>query len=310
MIDFSVVIPLFNKASYILRAIHSVSTQATKNMELIVVDDGSTDHGPDIVRSIHDCRLRLIQQENKGVSEARNAGIRNSRGRIIAFLDADDEWKPDFLKRIKLLVNKYPQAGLYAAAYERKHSNGKVEAAKYKFIPPPPWEGIMPNYFKAAAFGSPPVCSSAVCIPRSVLYNVGMFCAGRRMGEDLDLWAKIALCYPIAFSTITGAIYHEETENRACNAKFTEADEHPFVESYKKLYEKQPIILNENDINLYIGRLKLENARQHVLNKNHKRARQILSCGVCTPSRMRKFLWGSRINRLTYYAWRLKDKLY
>ena len=310
MIEFSVVIPLYNKAPYILRAIHSVSIQATKNIELIVVDDGSTDHGPDIVRSIHDFRLRLMKQENKGVSEARNAGIRNSRGRIIAFLDADDEWKPGFLKRMKVLVNKYPQAGLYASAYERKHSNGKVEAAKYKFIPPPPWEGIMPNYFKAAAFGIPPVCSSAVCIPRSVLDHVGMFRAGSRMGEDLDLWARIALCYPIAFSTITGAIYHEETDNRACNANFTEADEHPFVKSYEKFCNKQQIVLNENDINLYIGRLKLENARQHVLSGNYKRARQILSCGVCTPSRMRKFLWGSRMNRLSHYAWGLKEKLY
>jgi glycosyltransferase involved in cell wall biosynthesis len=217
MIDFSVVIPLFNKASYILRAIHSVSTQATKNMELIVVDDGSTDHGPEIVRSIRDFRLRLIQQENKGVSEARNAGIRNSRGRIIAFLDADDEWKPDFLKRIKLLVNKYPQAGLYAAAYERKHSNGKVEAAKYKFIPPPPWEGISAKLLQGSCLREPAGMFICSLHTKSVLYNVGMFCAGRRMGEDLDLWAKIALCYPIAFSTITGAIYHEETENRACN---------------------------------------------------------------------------------------------
>jgi glycosyltransferase involved in cell wall biosynthesis len=308
MIDISVVIPLYNKAPYILRAIHSVSIQAIHDMELIVVDDGSTDNGPDIVRNVHDSRLKLIQQENKGVSEARNAGIRHSRGRIIAFLDADDEWKPDFLKRVMTLVNKYPQTGLYAAAYEKMLSNGSVETAKLKFIPPQPWEGIMPNYFKAAAFGTPPVCSSAVCIPRSVLDKVGMFRIGRRMGEDLDLWARIALCYPIAYSTMIGAIYHEETENRACNVKFTEADEHPFVESYKTFCNKQPTALNEKDINLYIGRLKLENARQHVLSGNYKRARQMLSCGVCTPSRIRKFLWGSRMNRLTYYAWRLKDK--
>jgi len=310
MVDISVVIPLYNKAPYILRAMRSVSIQDIQNMELVVVDDGSTDNGPDIVRSFHKCRLRLIQQENKGVSEARNAGIRNSRGRIIAFLDADDEWKPDFLKRIMALVYQYPQAGLYAAAYETMHPNGNVEPANFKFIPPPPWEGIMPNYFKAATFGIPPVCSSAVCIPRTVLDKVGMFRIGKRMGEDLDLWARIALCYPIAFTTMTGAVYHEEAENRACNGTFTEADEHPFVESYKMFCNKQTRILNENDIHLYIGRLKLENARQHVLRGNYKRARQILSRAVCTPSRIRKFVWGSRINRLTYYAWHLKDKLY
>lgn len=309
MNDISVIIPLYNKASHILRAVNSVHLQAIQAKELIVVDDGSTDNGPDIVRSFHECRVRLIQQENKGVSEARNAGIRSSRGKIIAFLDADDEWKADFLESVMALVAKYPQAGLYATAYEKIRTNGNRETAAFKFIPPPPWEGIMPSYFKAAALGAPPVCASAVCIPRRVIDHVGMFRVGRRMGEDLDLWARIALRYPIAFSTKVGAIYHEEAENRSCNLKFTEADEHPFVDSYHSIFQREPSAINEQDLTLYINRLKLENARQHVLSGNFTRARQMLRYGFCTPFGIRKFLWGSYMNRIMYYAWRLKDKI-
>ena len=95
----SVVIPLYNKAAYVRRAINSVFDQSFDDLEIIVVDDGSTDGGGEVVAAIEDPRLRLIRQANAGVAAARNVAVGAARGRWVAFLDADDTWRPDRLAR-------------------------------------------------------------------------------------------------------------------------------------------------------------------------------------------------------------------
>ena len=115
----SVVIPLLNKASHISRALDSVFAQTVQDFEIIVVEGGSTDNSPEIVRGFRDPRIRLILQDKKrpGVSAARNIGIHESRSEFIAFLDADDEWRPRFLETIIRLRQRFPDAGLYATSY-------------------------------------------------------------------------------------------------------------------------------------------------------------------------------------------------
>lgn len=87
---FSVVIPAFNRENSILRTIQSVFDQAFSDFELLVVDDGSTDETVNVVNSVSDCRIRIIRQENRGASSARNKGIIESKGKFVAFLDSDD----------------------------------------------------------------------------------------------------------------------------------------------------------------------------------------------------------------------------
>lgn len=108
MPDISVIIPLFNKESYIKRAIRSVISQTHPANEIIVVDDGSTDNGPAIVSAIEDHRIKLLSEENAGVSSARNHGISHAKGDVVAFLDADDEWHPNFLEVIGRLIALFP----------------------------------------------------------------------------------------------------------------------------------------------------------------------------------------------------------
>ena len=216
MPKISVVIPLYNKRPHIKRALHSVLTQTFQDFEIIVVDDGSTDGGGKIVERISDSRVRLIRQENMGVSFARNRGIEQASSNLIAFLDADDEWRPDFLGTIVSLRRKYIEAGAYATAYEIYLPNGKREHIKYKAIPKAPWEGLLPNYFRAG-LGPNPLHTSAVAVPRDVFSRVGGFREGVNMGEDLEMWLRIALQYPIAFSTYTGATYYQNATNRLCN---------------------------------------------------------------------------------------------
>ena len=308
MISCSVVIPLYNKASYISRAISSVLVQTIQDFEIIVVDDGSTDNGAEVVTRFSDKRIRLIQQRNKGVSGARNVGIKKSSGQLIAFLDADDEWDPHFLENIFKLRVQHPNAGLYATAYKITDTQGKEVIPTFKEIATPPWEGIIKSYFRSAAMGAPPVTASSCCIPKHILNEVGGFTEGKRMGEDLDLWGRIAIRYPVAFTWTVGAVYHHDAENRACTV-FGQGDEHPFSTTVKILHleGKIPASLSD-DIDLYVARLKVENMRQHVIAGNIRRARELHSEVHKSHFWFRRLLWGSRFNALTKIIWDYKYK--
>ncbi|MDM5272778.1 glycosyltransferase family A protein, partial [Sulfurovum sp. zt1-1] len=111
---FSVVIPLYNKEQYIAKTLESVLLQTFQEYEIIVVDDGSTDKSTFEVKRYNDNRIRLIQQENAGVSAARNRGIEEANYDLIAFLDADDEWLPNHLQELINLRIDYPECEVFA----------------------------------------------------------------------------------------------------------------------------------------------------------------------------------------------------
>lgn len=98
MANISVIIPLFNKAEYVRRALDSVFAQSYQDFEILVIDDGSTDGGPELIKQYQDSRLRMVRQKNQGPGSARNRGIKESTAPYVAFLDADDEWLTGFLE--------------------------------------------------------------------------------------------------------------------------------------------------------------------------------------------------------------------
>ena len=103
----SVILPLYNKALYVRRALDSISVQTFKDFEVIVVDDGSTDESVRVVAEHDDKRIRLISQQNAGPGAARNRGAMEARGEFLAFLDADDEWLPEYLEESLNLLEHY-----------------------------------------------------------------------------------------------------------------------------------------------------------------------------------------------------------
>ncbi|MBP2146913.1 glycosyltransferase involved in cell wall biosynthesis [Methanofollis sp. W23] len=211
----SVVVPLYNKGRYIGRALRSVLSQTFPDFEVIVVDDGSTDGGDLLVGEVCDPRVRLVTQDNRGVSAARNRGVSEARAGWIAFLDADDEWMPVFLANVMRLREVFPGAGAYATAWMKvEQEGGERRPATYRRLPPPPWEGYLPSYFLAAANATQPVISSAVMVPREVILEVGGFPEDAQVGEDLTTWFRIALTREIVFTWEYGAVYHMEAANR------------------------------------------------------------------------------------------------
>ena len=203
----SVVMPLYNNAAVVRRAIDSVLRQSVPRFELIIVNDGSTDGGDAIARQTGDGRVRVVDQANKGVSAARNRGIAEAGADLVAFLDADDEWKPDFLETIERLVHGYPDCAVFATHYFYRELDGSTRLPILRKVPQGDWEGILDDYFGVAASSDPPVWSSAVAVRKSALLSVGGFPEGIAIGEDLLTWARMATTYPIAYSTKPGAVF-------------------------------------------------------------------------------------------------------
>lgn len=287
----SVVIPLYNKEPYIKRAINSVLSQQVQEFELIIVDDGSTDKSAEVVKSITDKRIKLIHQENAGVSAARNRGIKESQTDLIAFLDADDEWMPNILETILRLRKKYPGAGAYTTAYKIYDDSGKVINPNYNGIPPSPWEGLITNYFLLTSCGQYPVCSSCVVVPRNIFLEVGVFPVGVCLGEDLDMWGRIALKYPIVFSRKIGAIYHREAVNRACNERIN-IEQYHFVNTANEAIKCGQVAKEVlPDLKEYIAYLQIKTASNNVIKGGNKSALKILLNCETKKLYWKKWIW-------------------
>ena len=195
----SVIIPLYNKEAGIATALRSVLSQTFQDFEVIIVDDGCTDSSVAVVETFNDQRIRLIRQQNAGVSAARNRGIEEAKGEYVTFLDADDEWMPDFLAEIRALQEAYPECKAQATNYVFNSYGTKSPTILHK-IPFKGERGVLSNYFEVASCSHPPVWTSAACIERKLLQEIGGFPVGVKAGEDLLTWARIAVCTQWAYS--------------------------------------------------------------------------------------------------------------
>lgn len=204
--DISVVVPLFNKRAYIQRCLDSILRQTVQSFEVIVVDDGSNDGSADIVVALHDPRIRLCVQENQGPSAARYRGVQLSRARLVGFLDADDEWETDFLEAVLDLETHFPSAALFATGFQRSFSDGSGK--QVTLTSPDTGHRLLVNDYFARVRGGDFITSSSTAVRREALNELGRFSINDVIGEDADLWARLALRYPFAFDVRILAVYH------------------------------------------------------------------------------------------------------
>lgn len=185
----TVVMPVYNVGPYVAEAIHSVLSQTYQALELIVVDDGSTDDTVERVAAHHDPRLHLLRQANAGSSAARNSGIAHGTGELIAFIDGDDVWLPDKLARHVAYLRDHSDADLTFAWSRIVDENGddtgraSVRAA-----------GIVPfeRLFALNVVGN----GSAVVLRRDALDRAGLFDEQLRAAVEHDVWLRVSLLRP------------------------------------------------------------------------------------------------------------------
>jgi glycosyltransferase involved in cell wall biosynthesis len=214
---FSVIIPVYNQSTYIEKCLQSVFDQTFQEFEVIVVNDGSTDDGSEKIEKfrLQDSRFKVVNQANEGVSVARNNGVKAAKYDYIAFLDADDWWEKDFLGEMKCLIEDFPEAGIYGSGYYLI-KNGHRRVAPIG-IDNDFKKGII-NYFSVYAKNlCMPLTSISVVMRKEVFFSEGGFKPILKLGEDFDLWLRIALKHTVAFLNKPLADYNQDVElnNRA-----------------------------------------------------------------------------------------------
>ncbi len=250
---FSVIIPLYNKAPYVRKAVESVIKQTFGNWELIVVDDGSTDGGGDVVRSFSDNRIRFVKQDNAGVSVARNRGVAKSTAPYICFLDADDWWEPTFLEEMAKLIAEYPDAGIYGTNYYI------VKNGKRRLAPIGVEEGFVEgevNYCQVYAKTlCMPLWTGAVCMPRAVFNIAGGFPAGIKLGEDFLLWIQVALKHKVVLLNKPLSNYNQDVDSSFRGTHNKRYDPNTFMTFHFDRFAEEEE--KNNDLKILLDRLRV-----------------------------------------------------
>lgn len=219
----SVIIPLYNKARQVRRALDSIAAQTFSGFEVIVVDDGSTDEGGRIVAAYTDARFRLIRQANAGPGAARNRGIAEAQGELIAFLDADDEWLPGYLEQgVSALVGYGPQtASITSGYYEYPSGINREQMWRAR--------GLREGAHRLEAQTSPSLVVNMLAymspwstiVRAEVLRRWGGFYSRERClyAEDAFLWLKLLFNETVAFSFSPLVKFHVEASELSKNLK-------------------------------------------------------------------------------------------
>jgi glycosyltransferase involved in cell wall biosynthesis len=288
--SISIVMALRNKESTIKRAINSVLNQTVRDFELIIVD-GSTDHSTEIVRAIDDKRIVLIPEIGKGVGAARNQGIEKTTSDLVAFLDADDEYLPNYLETAIKMSEDYPQASAFFQRFEVVERNG-IRADPYvRKSDRVQRDGIVHRYFRTISEGGVPMTTSSVVVSRELLLALGGFKTNVWYGEDTDLWGRIALNNMVAFDHNIGTIYHRDSPNRLSD-KRENPGEHVFIAELERAIQKNAYGKHDRaDIEEYINKLRFSSVYRCLLAGDSHEARSMLRKVRTKKYRREKMIW-------------------
>lgn len=247
----SIVTPCYNAAAFVREGVESVLAQTFTDFELIVVNDGSSDDSLAILKTINDPRLVLIDQPNSGVMAARNHGIRIARGTYLAFLDADDGWREDFLEKMHSALAARPDAAL---AYCGWQNIGLPGARSNPFVPPDyENEGKAEALLYACRW---PI--HAVLVKRALVVEVGAFDETIHTAEDYWLWLRIAPHNPIVRvpEVMSYYLHHGNQRSTAKNSLHKALDRWHIRRTFIKRYPEKVAHLGRRRLReLTLGRL-------------------------------------------------------
>lgn len=241
---FSVIIPLYNKQEYIKSTLESVLKQSYTNYEIIVVDDGSTDKSPEIVKSIKDSRILFFSKANGGVSSARNHGINQSKGDFICFLDSDDLWTEDYLESLNKIITQKQDTDMICSAYGifRVNPQSDIRAKRIK-LKSQQKEAKIDFFFYCLKEKRCIAFTSATCIKRKIINNHNLYFDEQiNMGEDIDYWTRAAsLANNIYYSDQIQVLYRSESNNSLCAQGKSMEKSYPYWKWYELPYMQAPM---------------------------------------------------------------------
>lgn len=228
--------PCFNAAAHIRRGVSSALAQTMADIELIVVNDGSTDESLQILKTIKDPRLKIINQLNRGVSAARNRGIKEARGNYIAFLDADDTWDPICLEKLYSALEFYPTAALAYCGWQ----NLGLPGGRGKPYVPPDYESSTKLEMLLRTCPWP---IHAALTRRKFIVKAGGFDERFSNAEDYKMWLGIASRFELVRVPEVLAYYHfhegpQATKNKAKAAKDNWSVKKEFLRNHPEIVKK------------------------------------------------------------------------
>lgn len=262
---FSVIIPLYNKEKFVENAVNSILQQTFSDFEIIIVEDCSIDKSLEVVSKIQSEKIKIIYHDkNKGLSAARNTGIKNSNAKYITFLDADDNWKPNYLAKINSLIQQFPEAKLWATNYEELYPNNLILLPKNNSA----YLGndvIIPDFFQIS-LAQPLYCSCSLCVEKSVFEKVGLYDEKITFGEDIDFNIRANSSYKLAYSKEALVTYTMFSENQITNTSLKNKVI-PDFDAYEKLRNENSSLKKYLDFNRYVF-AKYYKIRNDTLNFN------------------------------------------
>jgi glycosyltransferase involved in cell wall biosynthesis len=245
---FSIVIPLYNKANFILATLKSVSDQTFENYEIIVINDGSTDESLSKIEALKLPKLSIHTQENKGLSAARNRGVTLARGQYVALLDADDIWKPTYLKSMFKLIENYPNHQIFGCTYKESR-NGRLMDIHTSFEAQLNQESYVLDDFFSANYKQFIVDQSSLIFDRNFI-KTHTFNEHIDVSEDVDYYLNYFASQQIIFLNRSLMIKTYDDNDQLSSSKISKKRV-PDLEHYKTRYSSNTSIQKYIDIQLY-----------------------------------------------------------
>lgn len=309
---FSVIIPLYNKEDYIAETIASVLNQSFTDLELIVVNDCSTDNSVALVEQINDERINIAAHTtNQGLSATRNTGIKLAKGKVICLIDADDLWDTNFLSTIYSLHEKFPEADFYGTDYYEQYVFGNLRTNKTldKTLE---GQSFLVDDFFINNLGQPIVSQSSMGFKKDAIQNIDVFDTTIKFAEDVDLYVKAFSTYKLAYCFSPLAIYRCDIPKQMTGSKISDK-QYPDFDSYETLAKTNASLKKYIDFQRYsfAVNLKLEGSNQQAqhllknLDRNNLNNKQKFLLDLPVPilrtvKRFKNYLLKKQIKISTY----------
>jgi glycosyltransferase involved in cell wall biosynthesis len=238
--------------------------QTHKEFEVILVNDGSTDGSETVVERFQDSRIRLVHQENKGASAARNKGVSLAKHEWIALIDADDYWYPNHLEELQNTIEQFPKADVVCNNYEILLEKDYVKHPTFS-IEYPLKAQYIEDYFKGSLI-DPIAWTSALSFTSSIFKKVDKFDTSIKSGQDIDLMVKFGLAATIAFNPKVTMRYHRKTENNLSDDTGLK-EKLSYIDNHRSEEKKNPSLHHYMDINRFSLAIQAKMAQDNVLFK-------------------------------------------